>query len=91
MESTKLITLKISGLALEKDLLAKVEFSSSQGMQKDQIELLNELSYSIDSASYEVLFGNLKGVIAFNKNGTILVSGQLAPKVIYLLKENLPI
>lgn len=90
MESTKLITLKISGLALEKDLLAKVEFSLSQGMQKDQIEL-NGLSYSIDSASYEVLFGNLKGVIAFNKNGTILVSGQLASKVIYLLKENLPI
>jgi len=89
VEVTKLVGLKVGGLALEEGLVARMEFASKEGIEIDQIKMLSGLKYKVESASYEILYESIKGQISFSSSGLVKVSGRLAPRIIHLIEEDI--
>jgi hypothetical protein len=89
IETIKLIGLKVIGVVLEEDLVARMEFASKQGITLDKLAILEGVPHKIESASYELIYQGVKGQLAFTSNGTAKVSGQLAPKLIQLVEQDL--
>lgn len=87
---TKLVGLKIVGAVVGTDLVSRMEFASKQGMIVEDISILSNLDYKIDSAIYELVYSGIKGQMSFSSNGIVKVSGQLAPKIIHLIEVDLP-
>lgn len=91
VDSSKLVGMKVVGAVLADDLLARMEFVSKEGMAVANIEVLKGLKYKVELAVFEVVLSGLKGQIAFAANGTVKISGQIAPKLISLVEEDLPL
>lgn len=89
IETIKLIGLKVIGAVLDKDLVARMEFASKQGITLDKLTVLEGVPHKIESASYELIYEGVKGQLAFTSNGTVRVSGQLAPRLIHLVEQDL--
>lgn len=89
IQSIKMITLKVVGAVLDDDLLARMEFSSKKGITVDKLNILDGVHHKIESASYELIYEGVKGQLAFASNGTVKVSGQLAPKLLHLIEQDL--
>lgn len=89
IEVIKLIGLKVVGAVLDKDLVARMEFASKQGITPEKLTVLNGVPHKTDSASYELIYGGIKGQLSFNSNGTVRVSGQLAPRLVHLIEQDL--
>lgn len=89
IETIKLIGLKVIGVVLEEDLVARMEFASKQGITLDKLTILEGVPHKIESASYELIYEGVKGQLAFTSNGTVKVSGQLAPRLIHLVEQDL--
>lgn len=89
IESIKLIGLKVIGAVLEDDLVARMEFASVKGITPDKLAILEGVPHKIESASYELIYEGVKGQLSFTSNGTVKVSGQLAPRLIHLVEQDL--
>lgn len=85
----KLIGLKVVDAVLDEDLVARMEFASKQGITSEKLTVLNGIPYKTDSASYELIYGGIKGVLSFNSNGAVRVSGELAPRLVHLIEHDL--
>lgn len=85
----KLIGLKVSGAVLCEDLVARMEFASKQGISLDKLTVLEGIPHKIESACYELNYEGIKGQLAFALNGTVKVSGQLAPHLVHLIEQDL--
>ncbi|QQC65454.1 hypothetical protein I6I06_02020 [Paraburkholderia ginsengisoli] len=90
VESTKLVGLKVVGAVVDEDLVARMEFASKQGMIVENMKLLNDLRYSVDSAVFELVHEGVRGQVAFASSGIVKVSGQLAPRLVGLIERDLP-
>lgn len=90
VDSSKLVGLKVIGAVVADDLVARMEFVSKEGMLVENMKILSNLKYRIDLAVFEVVLSGLKGQIAFSANGTVKISGQIAPKLISLVEQDLP-
>lgn len=91
VDSSKLVGLKVVGAVLADDLVARMEFVSKEGMVVENIEALSGLRYKVDLAVFELVLSGLRGQIAFSASGTVKISGQLAPKLISLIEQDLPL
>ncbi|WP_440534059.1 hypothetical protein [Variovorax sp. YR566] len=91
VDSSKLVGMKVVGAVLADDLLARMEFVSKNGMAVENMEVLKGLKYKVELAVFEVVLSGLKGQIAFAANGTVKISGQIAPKLISLVEKDLPL
>lgn len=89
IEVIKLIGLKVTGAVLGKDLVACMEFSSKEGITPEKLTVLTDVPHKTDSASYELIYGGIRGLLSFYSNGTVKVSGQLAPRLIHLVEQDL--
>ncbi len=89
VDATKLVGLKVIGAVVEEDLVARMEFASKQGMNIENMSLLNGLKYKVDSAVYELFYEGLRGQVSITSNGMIKVSGHLAPKLVDLIEHDL--
>ncbi|MGC9561572.1 hypothetical protein [Brachymonas sp. M4Q-1] len=89
VDALKLVGLKVVGAVMADDLVARMEFVSKEGMVVENMTFLNDLKYKVEHAVFEVLLGGLKGKIAFAANGTVKISGQLAPKLVGLVEQDL--
>ncbi len=89
VEVTKLVGLKIVDAVVENHLVARMEFASKQGMIVEQMSLLKNLKYTIESAIFEVLYEGVKGQVSFSSSGVVKISGQLAPRIVYLIENDL--
>lgn len=90
VDTAKLVGLKVVGAVVDEDLVARVEFASKQGMTVENMKLLDGLRYKVDSAIYELMFEGVRGQLAFAASGVAKVSGQLAPRLVYLIERDLP-
>jgi hypothetical protein len=90
IESAKLVGLKVVGAVVDDDLVARMEFASKQGMSIENMRLLKDLQYVVDSANFELIHKGLRGQVAFSANGVVKVSGQLAPHLVHLIEADLP-
>lgn len=89
VDASKLVGLKVVGAVLADDLVARMEFASKEGMAVEKMTVLHGLTYKVEHAVFEILLGGLKGQIAFAANGTVKISGQVAPKIIGLVEQDL--
>lgn len=90
VDSIKLVGLKIVGAVIYDDLVARIEFASKQGMIIENMTLLNDLRYKIDTSAYEFIYEGIRGQMVFSSSGLVKISGQLAPRLIYLIEQDLP-
>ncbi|MBB1626229.1 hypothetical protein A9974_13425 [Achromobacter sp. UMC71] len=90
VDSSKLVGLKVIGAVLDHDLVARMEFASKEGTAIERISVLAGLKYKVEFAAFELFLTGLKGQISFAANGTVKISGQLAPKIINLIEQDLP-
>jgi len=88
--SAKLIGLKVVGAVIDEDLVARMEFASKQGMIVENMKLLADLRYHVDSAVFELVFEGVRGQVAFASSGVVKISGQLAPRLVQLIELDLP-
>lgn len=90
VDASKLVGLKVVGAVLADDLVARMEFASKEGMVIENMVVLAGLKYKVEHAAFELVLGGLKGQISFAANGTVKISGQVAPKLVGLVEEDLP-
>lgn len=90
VDSSKLVGLKVVGAVLADDLVARMEFASKEGMVVENMTVLSGLHYKVENAVFELVLNGLKGQLAFAANGAVKISGQLAPKLIGLIEQDLP-
>ena len=91
VDASKLVGLKVVGAVLADDLVARMEFASKEGMVIEKMNVLNGLKYKVEHAVFELVLGGLKGQISFAANGTVKISGQVAPKLVSLVEKDLPL
>lgn len=91
VEVVKLVGLKVTDVVLGKDLLARMEFSSKEGINQESLIVLDGVPHKTDSASYELIYGGVKGILHFSSTGMVKVGGQLAPRLIHLIEQELPL
>jgi len=89
VDASKLVGLKVVGAVLADDLVARMEFASKEGMLIENMTVLDGLKYKVEHAVFELVLGGLKGQIAFAANGTVKISGQVAPKLVGLVEQDL--
>lgn len=89
IQAFKLVGLKIVGAVVEEDLVARMEFASKQGMVVEKMKLLEGLRHKVDSATYELVYEGIRGQLAFSSSGAVKVSGQLAPRLVHLIEQDL--
>lgn len=89
VEVAKLIGLKVTDAVLGKDLLARMEFSSEEGINPEKLTVLDGVPHKTDSASYELIYGGARGILHFSSTGLVKVGGQLAPRLIHLIEQDL--
>lgn len=89
VDAFKLVGLKIVGAVVADDLVARMEFVSRSGMVIENMNVLNGLRYEVEHAAFEIFIEGLKGQVSFAANGTVKISGQIAPKVISLVEADL--
>lgn len=89
VDTSKLVGLKVVGAVLADDLVARMEFVSKEGMAVESMTVLDGLKYRVEHAVFELVLGGLKGQIAFAANGTVKISGQVAPKLVSLVEKDL--
>lgn len=91
VDSSRLVGLKVVGAVLADDLVARMEFASKEGMSVERMAVLDGLKYKVELAVFELFLTGLKGQVSFAANGTVKISGQLAPKLISLVEQDLPL
>ena len=89
VDASKLVGLKVVGAVLADDLVARMEFASKEGMVVENMNVLDGLKYKVEHAVFELAIGGLKGQIAFAANGTVKISGQVAPMLVGLVEQDL--
>lgn len=89
VDASKLVGLKVCGAVLADDLVARMEFVSKEGMVVENMAVLDGLKYNVEHAVFELVLGGLKGQIDFAANGTVKISGQVAPKLVSLVEADL--
>lgn len=90
VDSTKLIGLKVVGAVIDNDLVARMEFASKQGMIVENMKLLNDLQYKVETSIFELIYEGVRGQLVFASNGLVKISGQLAPRLVHLIEQDLP-
>lgn len=89
VDASKLVGLKVVGAVVADDLVARMEFASKEGMVVENMTVLDGLKYKVEHAVFELSIGGLKGQIAFAANGTVKISGQVAPMLVGLVEQDL--
>ncbi|EEG06773.1 hypothetical protein [Pseudogulbenkiania ferrooxidans] len=90
VEVTKLVGLKVIGAVIDEDLVARMEFASKQGMIVENMKLLDGLRYKVDCAVFELIYEGIRGQVTFASSGVVKISGQLAPRLVHLIEQDLP-
>ena len=89
VDVAKLVGLKVIDAALSKDLLARIEFSSKEGINPEKLTVLDGVTHKTDSVSYELVYSGVKGTLHFSSTGMVKVGGQLAPRLVHLIEQDL--
>lgn len=87
---SKLVGLKVVGAVVDEDLVARMEFASKQGMVVENMKFLEGLRYKVDLAVFELVYEGVRGQMAFAASGAVKISGQLGPKLMHLIEQDLP-
>lgn len=90
VDVTKLVGLKVVGAVIDEDLVARMEFASKQGMIVENMKLLDDLRYKVASSVFELIYEGVRGQLVFASSGLVKVSGQLAPRLVHLIEQDLP-
>lgn len=85
----KLIGLKGVGSSVELQMVARIELASKVGLNLERLEILRDLSCTIDHSSYEASYQRTRGQITFTATGVVRLAGQLQPRLLNLVERQL--
>jgi hypothetical protein len=77
------------GASPEQKLVARIEVVSKDGLRLEDVHLLHGLEFSVDHASYEVVFERARGQVTFAAGGVVRITGQLLPFILGLVEAQL--
>lgn len=89
VDVSKLVSLKITNVAITRDCVARMEFASKEGISAERIPILKKLEYKQDSAKYELIYGGVRGHFAVSSSGLVRVGGPLARFILQALEQEL--
>ncbi len=89
IENVKLIGFKVVDAVITNDLLARMEFTSKQGMIKENLKQLEGVQYKFESATYELAYEGVRGQMTISSSGSVKIWGGLAPKLVHLIEQDL--
>lgn len=89
VEGSRLVGRKVVGAVLGRDLVARVEMASKQGMTPDGNGLLSKIHHKIESSTYELSHRGLRGQVTIVANGTVKIVGALAPRIRTLIERDM--
>lgn len=87
---SKLVGLTVVGAVVKADTVARMEFVSKQGMVVENMQVLRGLQYKVELAIFELIYEGVRGQVAFSSNGAVKISGQLTPRLVHLIEQDLP-
>lgn len=89
VDASKLLCLRVSDLALGNGVLAKMEFSSKDGIRISEIQVLKKKRYRVVFSMHEFVYKGTKGQVSMSAGGLVKVSGNLAPKLLDIIESRL--
>lgn len=89
-EAVKLVGLRVIAAVVASDVVARMDLVSKQGIIIDELKILKDVRYKVDSSSFELVLQGVRGSIVFSSGGLTKISGQLAPKLVSLIEQDLP-
>lgn len=83
----RLVSLKVTDVALRPNCVARMEFVSREGLDLKSISFLQGISYRKDFTKYELVYNGLRGNLSFSVSGLIKVSGAASELIMGLLEQ----
>lgn len=90
IETATLIKLKVIGAVFDDGLVGRLELESKKGILLEQLKMLQNVQYKIDSASYDFVCEGVHGQLTFSANGSVKVGGALTSRILHLIELDLP-
>ncbi len=88
-DSRKIVSLKIKDVSLQPDCVARMEFASKQGLAHEAFEFLDGVNYRNDLVKYELVFGGVRGSIAYSSVGVARIGGAASVAILRLLEDEI--
>jgi hypothetical protein len=86
-----LTKLKVVGAVFDEGLVGRLELESTTGILTEHLSMLKNIPYKIDTASYELVYGGVRGNFTFSANGSVKLDGALALRMLQLIEQDLPL
>jgi hypothetical protein len=90
VDSWKLVGLKAIDVVVGEDIVARIDFASTNGIDPEKLSILRGLRYRVDCSTYELFYHGLGGQLVVTAAGAVRIGGLLAPKVLNLIERELP-
>jgi hypothetical protein len=90
VETSRLVGLRIVNAVLGDDIVSRMEFASKNGIEIQRLRVLKGIPYKVDIAVFECAFRGSRGRVAIAAGGLVRFSGELAPRLTYLIERELP-
>lgn len=89
VDASKITGLKITNVVVAKDTVGRFEFVSKSGLNESSLKFLSKMQYMRDQVSYELTYKGVKGQMTYSSNGTVKISGGLAPRILHFVEKDL--
>lgn len=90
VDQVKLVGLKIVNVAVGKDLVARMEFASKNGMPEKDLGLIKGLPYRREQVVYELVYRGVRGQFSYTASGAVKVGGALTPRILSYIEKDIP-
>ncbi|AXW04370.1 hypothetical protein CJO82_00030 [Ralstonia solanacearum] len=87
----RLIGLRGVGSSTEHRFVARIELASKEGIQPKRLPFLEQLRFTADHSSYEIVEQGLQGQVTFTATGVVRVAGPILPFILSQLEAELGI
>jgi hypothetical protein len=69
--------------------VARIEVASKEGIDPAQLPFLKGLKYSVDHATFDVVYRMIRGQVSFTESGLVRITGQLEPYLLNCIERHL--
>jgi hypothetical protein len=90
VEEVRMVGMRSVDVTAGGDLMAKMEFTSSSGIEPEKVKALKGATYKVDFAVFSLLYEGIKGQMILASSGVARITGQLAPRILHFIEQDLP-
>lgn len=86
-ETWQTISLKGTGSILERRVVIRFELGSKDGLDPENMSILQGIDFTADQATVEVIYKRERGQLTFGSLGTVRIIGGLAPRILEFAQD----